>query len=106
MCSQRSSGMARQFGLSQGRQWTPGHEPHYLPEDRGSVYFTNDPGHAQVHADKAYARHASGSPHVYQVQPTGDYSEHYAIEHKGVRGYRSAAPLRVVRELPEREGGG
>ena len=82
----------------------PGHAPNFTPESDNMVHFTNDPGHAAGYADKAYARNASGRPRVYQVEPTGNYDLHMEVR-PGRSIYRSASPLRDVREIEPEAGG-
>lgn len=57
------------------------------------AFFTADPGEA-----KAYARNSrrDGIQRVYQVEPTGEFEPD---DPRGHPDYRSAEPLRVVREV-------
>lgn len=65
------------------------------------IYFTALPDGAGLAAELAAG---SGEPRVYEVEPTGDFEDDPNVTDKKfpgnpTRSYRSAAPLRIVREV-------
>jgi hypothetical protein len=73
---------------------SPGHPGHYVRRMK-NVYMTTDMGHAQTYAFNASTQ-PEHQPHVYQVEPTGDYG--HRRDAKG-NEFASEEPLRVVREV-------
>lgn len=95
-------GSAQKFAA--GQTIEPGHLANYDQSSPEHVYFADSASHAAHYADHAYAMNASGKPAVYAVSPTGDYSQEYETGH-GARGYRTAAPMRVLGVHEDREAG-
>ncbi len=67
------------------------------------IYFTALPDGAGLAAELAAG---TGEPRVYQVQPTGEFHDDPNVTDKKfpgnpTRSYRSEAPLRIVREVPD-----
>lgn len=65
------------------------------------IYFTALPDGAGLAAEIAAI---DGTPHVYEVEPTGPFENDPNVTDKKfpgnpTRSYRSSAPLRVVREV-------
>lgn len=65
------------------------------------IYFTALPDGAGLAAEIAAL---DGTPHVYEVEPTGDFEDDPNVTDKKfpgnpTRSYRSASPLRGVREI-------
>ena len=68
------------------------------------VYFTALVDGAGMAAEIAALR--GGAPHVYEVEPVGEFVDDPNVTDKKfpgnpTRSYRSDAPVRVVRELTE-----
>ena len=88
-----------------GELLTPGFRSNYRPEVvMNHVYFTALVDGAGMAAEIAALR--GGSPHVYEVEPVGDFADDPNVTDKKfpgnpTRSYRSEAPLRVVREIAE-----
>jgi hypothetical protein len=94
--------------LSVGDLLTAGHRSNYRPEIvMNHIYFTALVDGAGLAAEIA-AELAGGHavPRVYEVEPTGDFENDPNVTDKKfpgnpTRSYRSAAPLRIVREITE-----
>lgn len=88
-----------------GELLTPGFRSNYRPEVvMNHVYFTALVDGAGMAAEIAALR--GGSPHVYEVEPVGDFVDDPNVTDKKfpgnpTRSYRSETPLRVVREITE-----
>lgn len=88
-----------------GELLTPGFRSNYRPEVvMNHVYFTALVDGAGMAAEIAALR--GRSPHVYEVEPVGDFVDDPNVTDKKfpenpTRSYRSEAPLRVVREITE-----
>lgn len=86
-----------------GELLTPGFRSNYRPEVvTNHVYFTALEDGAGMAAEIAALR--GGSPHVYEVEPVGDFVDDPNVTDKKFPGnptrfYRSEAPLLVVREI-------
>jgi rifampin ADP-ribosylating transferase len=91
--------------LRPGDDLTAGHRSNYRPEIlMNHVYFTALKDGAGLAAEVAALR--GGTPHVYEVEPTGDFENDPNVTDKKfpgnpTRSYRTAAPLRVVREVDD-----
>lgn len=89
--------------LRPGDLLTAGFASNYRPEVvMNHVYFTALVDGAGLAAEIAAL--AGGTPHVYEVDPTGAFENDPNVTDKKfpgnpTRSYRSAAPLRVVREV-------
>ncbi|MEU2348644.1 NAD(+)--rifampin ADP-ribosyltransferase [Modestobacter sp. NPDC049651] len=83
---------------------TAGFRSNYRPEVvMNHVYFTALRDGAGLAAELA---RGDGEPRVYEVEPTGPYEDDPNVTDKKfpgnpTRSYRSAAPLRVVREVTD-----
>lgn len=94
--------------LREGDLLTAGHRSNYRPEVvMNHVYFTALVDGAGLAAEIA-AELAPGdaTPRVYLVEPTGEFENDPNVTDKKfpgnpTRSYRSAAPLRVVREVSD-----
>lgn len=67
------------------------------------IYFTALPDGAGLAAEVAAL---NSIPHVYEVEPTGEYENDPNVTDKKfpgnpTRSYRSTAPLRVIREVTD-----
>ena len=88
--------------LQVGDLLTAGYRSNYRPEIvMNHIYFTALVNGAGLAAEIAAV---DGSPHVYEVEPTGDFENDPNVTDKKfpgnpTRSYRSIAPLRVVREV-------
>ncbi|ADG78845.1 Rifampin ADP-ribosyl transferase OS=Tsukamurella paurometabola (strain ATCC 8368 / DSM / CCUG 35730 / CIP 100753 / JCM 10117 / KCTC 9821 / NBRC 16120 /NCIMB 702349 / NCTC 13040) OX=521096 GN=Tpau_2236 PE=4 SV=1 [Tsukamurella paurometabola] len=88
--------------LTVGDLLTAGFRSNYRPEVvMNHIYFTALPDGAGLAAELAAG---SGEPRVYEVEPTGDFEDDPNVTDKKfpgnpTRSYRSAAPLRIVREV-------
>lgn len=88
-----------------GELLTPGFRSNYRPEVvMNHVYFTALVDGAGMAAEIAALR--GGAPHVYEVEPVGEFVDDPNVTDKKfpgnpTRSYRSDAPVRVVRELTE-----
>ncbi|MFP3395935.1 NAD(+)--rifampin ADP-ribosyltransferase [Brevibacterium sp. H602] len=88
--------------LSPGDLLTAGYASNYRPEVvMNHIYFTAIIDGAGLAAQVAAL---DGTPHVYEVEPTGDFEDDPNVTDKKfpgnpTRSYRSAEPLRVIREV-------
>lgn len=93
--------------LSAGDLLIAGHRSNYRPEIvMNHVYFTAIVDGAGLAAEVAVALAGDGEPHVYEVEPTGEFENDPNVTDKKfpgnpTRSYRSSAPLRVVREVDD-----
>lgn len=91
--------------LAPGALLTPGFNSNYRPEIvMNHIYFTALVDGAALAAE--IAAMDEGTPHVYEVEPTGDFDNDPNVTDKKfpgnpTRSFRSTAPLRVVREVPD-----
>lgn len=92
--------------LRPGDELTAGHRSNYRPEIvMNHVYFTALRDGAGLAAEIAVElAGAAAAPHVYEVEPTGDFENDPNVTDKKfpgnpTRSYRTAATLRVVREV-------
>ena len=92
--------------LRPGDLLTAGFPSNYRPEIvMNHIYFTAMPNGAGLAAELAPGDRA---PRVYEVEPTGEFENDPNVTDKKfpgnpTRSYRSAAPLRVVREVDDWE---
>ncbi|MER8027258.1 NAD(+)--rifampin ADP-ribosyltransferase [Glutamicibacter protophormiae] len=90
--------------LQPGELLTAGHPSNYRPEIlMNHIYFTALKDGAGLAAEVAAL---DGTPHVYQVEPTGEFENDPNVTDKKfpgnpTRSYRSAKPLRVIREVAD-----
>ncbi|WP_108718114.1 NAD(+)--rifampin ADP-ribosyltransferase [Miniimonas sp. S16] len=90
--------------LRPGDLLTAGYRSNYRPEVvMNHVYFTALLDGAGLAAEIAGVE---GAPHVYEVEPTGPFENDPNVTDKKfpgnpTRSYRSADPLRVVREVED-----
>ena len=90
--------------LSPGDLLTSGHRSNYRPEVIiNHIYFTALPAGAGLAAEIAAV---DGSPHVYEVEPTGSFEDDPNVTGKKfpgnpTRSYRSTEPIRVIREVQD-----
>ncbi|SDS70584.1 NAD(+)--rifampin ADP-ribosyltransferase [Microlunatus soli] len=90
--------------LKPGDLLTPGFRSNYRPEIvMNHIYFTALRDGAGLAAEIAAV---DTEPHVYEVEPTGPFENDPNVTDKKfpgnpTRSYRSAAPLRVVREITD-----
>ena len=88
--------------LSPGDLLTAGYASNYRPEVvMNHIYFTAIIDGAGLAAQVAAL---DGTPHVYEVEPTGDFEDDPNVTDKKFPGnptryYRSTEPLRVIREV-------
>jgi rifampin ADP-ribosylating transferase len=94
--------------LRVGDHLTAGHRSNYRPEIvMNHVYFTSRVDGAGLAAEIAAELVGGGAaPHVYEVEPTGAFENDPNVTDKKfpgnpTRSYRSADPLRIVREIAE-----
>lgn len=94
--------------LRPGELLTPGFQSNYQPEIvMNHVYFTALRDGAGLAAElAAELRGKQDSPHVYEVEPIGAFENDPNVTDKKfpgnpTRSYRSAEPLRVVREIDD-----
>ncbi|MCU4298619.1 NAD(+)--rifampin ADP-ribosyltransferase [Brevibacterium permense] len=91
--------------LEPGDLLTAGFASNYRPEvTMNHIYFTALPDGAGLAAEVAALN--SGSPHVYEVEPLGDFVDDPNVTDKKfpgnpTRSYRSTEPLRIVREVTD-----
>ncbi len=91
--------------LRPGDLLTAGFNSNYRPEVvMNHVYFTALINGAGLAAEVAALD--GGSPHVYEVVPTGEFENDPNVTDKKfpgnpTRSYRSSAPVRVVREVED-----
>ena len=90
--------------LRVGDLLTAGFRSNYRPEVvMNHIYFTALVNGAGLAAELAAG---DGEPRVYEVEPTGDFENDPNVTDKKfpgnpTRSYRSAAPIRVVREVTD-----
>jgi hypothetical protein len=90
--------------LQPGDLLTAGFPSNYRPEIvMNHIYFTAMPNGAGLAAELAPGARA---PRVYEVEPTGDFENDPNVTDKKfpgnpTRSYRSAAALRIVREVED-----
>lgn len=90
--------------LEVGDLLSAGFNSNYRPEVvMNHIYFTALSDGAGLAAEIAAL---DGTPHVYEVEPTGDYENDPNVTDKKfpgnpTRSYRSMAPLKVVREVTD-----
>ena len=90
--------------LSPGDLLTAGYSSNYRPEViMNHIYFTAIIDGAGLAAQVAAL---DGTPHVYEVEPTGDFEDDPNVTDKKfpgnpTRSYRSTEPLRVIREVDD-----
>ena len=88
--------------LSPGDLLTAGRRSNYRPDVvMNHIYFTALIGGAGLAAELAAG---DGNPHVYRVEPTGEWENDPNVTDKKfpgnpTRSYRSRNPLRVVEEI-------
>ncbi|KRF20631.1 ribosomal subunit interface protein [Nocardioides sp. Soil797] len=88
--------------LREGDLLTAGFRSNYRPEVvMNHIYFTALLGGAGLAAELAQG---DGEPRVYAVEPTGEFTNDPNVTDKKfpgnpTRSYRSAEPLRIVREV-------
>lgn len=94
--------------LNPGDLLTAGYASNYRPEvTMNHIYFTALPDGAGLAAELAAELAAlKGVPHVYEVEPTGDFENDPNVTDKKfpgnpTRSYRSTEPLRIVREVTD-----
>jgi hypothetical protein len=94
--------------LRTGDLLTPGRRSNYRPDVvMNHVYFTALRDGAGLAAELAVElAGGEGTPHVYEVEPTGPYEDDPNVTDKKfpgnpTRSYRSTAPLRVVGEVTD-----
>lgn len=91
--------------LSPGDLLTAGFASNYRPEvTMNHIYFTSLVDGAGLAAEVAALK--SGSPHVYEVEPLGDFVDDPNVTDKKLpgnptRSFRSSEPLRIVREVTD-----
>ncbi|WP_413332222.1 NAD(+)--rifampin ADP-ribosyltransferase [Brevibacterium sp. GP-SGM9] len=90
--------------LEPGDLLTPGFNSNYRPEVvMNHIYFTALPDGAGLAAEIAALE---GIPHVYEVEPTGEFENYPNVTDKKfpgnpTRSYRSTSPLRIIREVTD-----
>lgn len=94
--------------LAAGDRLVPGHQSNYRPEViMNHVYFTALRDGAGLAAEiAAMLGPAEAEPHVYVVEPTGDFENDPNVTDKKfpgnpTRSYRTSAPMVVVEEVAE-----
>ncbi|WP_169251024.1 NAD(+)--rifampin ADP-ribosyltransferase [Brevibacterium sp. 'Marine'] len=91
--------------LAPGDLLTAGYASNYRPEvTMNHIYFTSLVDGAGLAAEVAALN--SGSPHVYEVEPLGDFVDDPNVTDKKfpgnpTRSFRSSEPLRIVREVTD-----
>ena len=90
--------------LEPGDLLTAGFASNYRPEvTMNHIYFTALPDGAGLAAEVAALN--GGQPHVYEVEPLGDYDDPNVTDKKfpgnPTRSFRSTEPLRIVREVTD-----
>ncbi|MFC0673800.1 NAD(+)--rifampin ADP-ribosyltransferase [Brachybacterium hainanense] len=91
--------------LQAGELLAAGHRSNYRPEVvMNHIYFTALRDGAGLAAEVAAL--AGGTPHVYEVEPTGPFEDDPNVTDRKfpgnpTRSYRSTAPLRVLREVED-----
>jgi len=90
--------------LRVGDLLTAGYRSNYRPEVvMNHIYFTATMDGAGLAAELAAG---DGAPHVYEVEPTGEFENDPNVTDKKfpgnpTRSFRSASPVRVVREVDD-----
>ena len=90
--------------LKPGELLSAGHRSNYRPEViMNHIYFTALRDGAGLAAEVAAL---DGTPHVYEVEPTGEFENDPNVTDKKfpgnpTRSYRSTQPLRVIREVDD-----
>ena len=90
--------------LRVGDLLTAGYRSNYRPEVvMNHIYFTATMDGAGLAAELAAG---DGVPHVYEVEPTGEFENDPNVTDKKfpgnpTRSFRSASPVRVVREVDD-----
>lgn len=90
--------------LKPGDPLSPGFNSNYRPEVvMNHIYFTALPNGAGLAAEVAAM---DSVPHVYEIEPIGDYETDPNVTDKKfpgnpTRSYRSSAPLRMIREVTD-----
>jgi DNA/RNA tunnel of bacterial DNA dependent RNA polymerase. len=93
--------------LREGDVLTAGFRSNYRPEVvMNHVYFTALVDGAGLAAEIAAELAGGGAPRIYEVVPTGPFENDPNVTDKKfpgnpTRSYRTASPLRVVREITE-----
>lgn len=91
--------------LAPGDLLTTGFASNYRPEvTMNHIYFTALPDGAGLAAEVAALN--GGQPHVYEVEPLGDFVDDPNVTDKKfpgnpTRSFRSTEPLRIVHELTD-----
>lgn len=91
--------------LSPGDLLIAGFQSNYRPEVvMNHVYFTALRDGAGLAAELAVELKGGGEPHVYQVEPIGAFEDDPNVTDKKfpgnpTRSFRSAEPLRIIREI-------
>ncbi|MGC2941299.1 MULTISPECIES: NAD(+)--rifampin ADP-ribosyltransferase [unclassified Brevibacterium] len=90
--------------LEPGALLTAGYASNYRPEvTMNHIYFTSLVDGASLAAEIAALE---GIPHVYEVEPTGEFENDPNVTDKKfpgnpTRSYRSTLPLRIIREVTD-----
>lgn len=90
--------------LQPGDLLSAGFNSNYRPEVvMNHIYFTALTDGAGLAAEVAAL---DGQPHVYEIEPTGDYENDPNVTDRKfpgnpTRSYRSTAPLRILREVTD-----
>ncbi|WP_166969086.1 NAD(+)--rifampin ADP-ribosyltransferase [Brevibacterium atlanticum] len=97
--------------LEPGQLLTAGYVSNYRPEvTMNHIYFTSIVDGAGLAAEVAAlgpdADSPRGEPHVYEVEPLGEFVDDPNVTDKKfpgnpTRSYRSAEPLRIIREVED-----
>nr|WP_246242832.1 NAD(+)--rifampin ADP-ribosyltransferase [Flexivirga aerilata] len=93
--------------LQAGDLLTAGFRSNYRPEIvMNHIYFTALPDGAGLAAEIAAMHDDSWQPHVYEVEPTGEFENDPNVTDRKfpgnpTRSYRSTEPLRIVREVDD-----
>lgn len=93
--------------LGPGDHLEAGHRSNYRPEVvMNHVYFTALVPGAGLAAQVAAELTGAGAPHVYLVEPTGDFENDPNVTDKKfpgnpTRSYRTQHPLRIVEEVDD-----
>lgn len=93
--------------LRAGDLLTAGYRSNYRPEVvMNHIYFTALVDGAGLAAEIAAELAGRGMPRVYEVTPTGAYENDPNVTDKKfpgnpTRSYRSASPLRIIREITD-----
>ncbi|MFN8074077.1 MAG: NAD(+)--rifampin ADP-ribosyltransferase [Kineosporiaceae bacterium] len=93
--------------LRPGDLLAAGYRSNYRPEIvMNHVYFTSRVEGAGLAAEIAVMLAEAGEPHVYEVEPTGEFEDDPNVTDKKfpgnpTRSYRSSDPLRIVAEVSD-----